>query len=209
MELSRMSVLITKMIDIEYRQYNDNDNECLDIIQLKNICNLYKTKGSSTNSISLHSIVFSSPEFQKINKTSQKKQIDILKTPEFQKKYSFFIRVIFCCLKISITIFDIKDNVITMKNNYQLIKALELGKKKLIEQHMNILKQQHKHISQKINPDYDEYFHDYLIKVKLIDKISSSITKLIDTNILTKTDNLFSLVLPYFYKYDEFIEEYN
>ena len=209
MELSRMSRGIIKIIDNKYSNYIDD--ECLDIIQIKNICNLYKIKSNSNiESISLSEINFSSPEFKKMsNKTKKKNQTDVLKSNEFVKKYTFFIRIIYACLKIGVDIFDINDSIATLKNNYQLIKSFESTKKQFIAQHLTILKAQHKNISQPIGPDYEKYYKNYIVKIKIIEKIIASVNKLINGNVFEKTDNLLTLILPYFYTYTEFIEEYN
>lgn len=210
MELSHMSIGITKMIKEKYNEYIDDD--CLDIVQIGNICNLYKTKSSKArNSISLSEITFSTPDFQKtkIDLKKIKKQLDILKTKEFQKKYAFFIRIIYSSLKIGVEIFDISDMTVSLKNNYRLIKSIEQCKKKLIEEHVNILKNHYKNISVAIDNNYDDYIKSYLVKVKILDKIIASINKLINGKVFDKTDNLFSLILPYFYTYTEYIEEYN
>lgn len=209
MELSRMSTGIVKIIDKQYPEYLDD--ECLDIIQIKNICNLYKIKPGTQNSITLSEINFSSPEFKKIknSKDSKKNQADILKSQEFIKKYTFFIRIIYAGLKIDVGLFDINNSTATLKNNYQLIKALELKKKKLIEEHLLILKNQYKNISQKIPPEYETYSNSYIMKIKIIDNIVGSVDKLIKSGIFEKTDNLLTLILPYFYTYTEYIEEYN
>jgi hypothetical protein len=209
MELSRMAMGIIKIIDKQYNEYIDD--ECLDIIQIRNICNLYKTKPNSNNrSISLSEINFSSPEFKKISTKIQKKnQADILKSDEFNKKYSFFIRTIYACLKTDVELFNINDNFMTLKNNYQLIKSLESKKKQFITEHLAILKVHYKNTSQKIGPDYETYFNNYITKIKIIDKIIMFINKLIKGNVFEKTDNLLTLILPYFYTYTEFIEEYN
>lgn len=207
MELSRMSTSIIKIIDKQYSEYIVDD--CLDIIQIKNICNLYKVKSNSNNSVSLSEINFSSPEFKKINNKPRKKnQANILKSEEFIKKYAFFIRIIYTCLKMDINLFDINDNIVTLKNNYQLIKALEFKKKQYIAEHLAVLKNQYKNISHKLNPDYENYFNNYIMKIRIIDKICAFINKLIKSGILEKTDNLLTLILPYFYTYAEFIEEY-
>ena len=216
MELSRMSMGIIKIINKSYNEYIDE--ECLDIIQIKNICNLYKVNpvaqnksGTNTqNSVTLSEINFSSPEFKKVsNVKNKKKQADILKSNEFIKKYSFFIRILYACLKIEIDIFDINNNIVTLKNNFQLLKAIEVRKKRLIADHIAVLKNQYKNISQKIDTDYENYCNNNLTKIKIIDKIMGSINKLIKSGILDKTDNFLTLILPYFYTYTEFIEEYN
>jgi hypothetical protein len=206
MELSRMSLSIIKMIDNQYGEFIDD--ECLDMIQIKNICNIYKVKSTNLNSVALNEINFSSPEFKKM--PQNKIQTNILTSTEFQKKYSFFIRIIYSSLKMNITIFDITDNIVTMKNNYQLIKSLEVKKKNLISEHVTILKNQHKNSTQQLNfLDYENYLKDYLVKLKIIDKIIELVRKLINNDIVEKTDNLLSLILPYFYTYAKYIEEYN
>nr|AEX62968.1 hypothetical protein mv_R764 [Moumouvirus Monve] len=47
------------------------------------------------------------------------------------------------------------------------------------------------------------------MNIRIIDKIMSSINKLMDSEVLEKTDTLLSLILPYFFTYTEYIEEYN
>lgn len=207
MELSHISKNIIKIIDA---RYDDFDEESLDIIQIKNICNLYKIKSVNSASIELTDINFSSPEFKKITtKCHKKTQSDILKSKEFAKKYSFFIKILYACLKIDVEIFTISDTTITLKNNYHLIKSLEAIKKKIISEHLEILRDQYKNIARKLEPNYENYVRNYLTKIKIIDKISASINKLIRNNIFDRTDNLLTLILPYFYTYAEFIEEYN
>lgn len=129
-----MALGIIKILNKYYYQYIDD--ECLDIVQIKNICNLYKIKKNinSNDSISFSDIKFSSPDFVKHNynnaQTQTKKtQFDLLKTDEFYKKYAFFIKILYACLKINIELFDINNNILTLKNNYQLLKTLELKKK--------------------------------------------------------------------------------
>jgi hypothetical protein len=210
MELSDMSSKIIKIIN---KQYKESINlECVDLMQIKDICSLYKIKQNMNNctSVNLSEIKFSSPEFKKISSDSKKKkQNDVLKSKEFIKKYSFFIKIIYACLKIGVDMFNMDDDVITLKNNYQLKKSLETKKKKFVSEHLTIIKNQYKNISQKITPEYETYFHDYVTKIKIIDKIIDWISKLIVGNVLGRTDNLLTLILPYFYTYTEFIEEYN
>lgn len=207
MELSRMAMGIINMVDHQYSEYIDD--ECIDIIQIKNICNLYKIKSSIDHSLSLSEINLSSPEFKKAKtKSSKKNQANILKSQEFIKKYTFLIKILYSCLKLDIELFDVKGNILTLKNNYQLIKSIESKKKQLISEHLNILRNQHKNVSQKISDDYDSYVKNYVVKIKIIDRVLSSIDKLIRHDIFEKTDNLLTLILPYFYTYTEFIEEY-
>ena len=208
MEISYMITEIIKNIDTNYYKYIKN--ESLDIIQIKHVCNLYKTNSATASNINLSEINISSPDFKKKkNVKTNKSQTEILKSPEFIKRYNFFIRIIYTCFKIEIDIFDISKDVLTLKNNHHFIKSLEQKKKHIIKEHVEILKSHYKNISKKIDQNYETYHSNYLIQIKIIDKVIGSITKLIDAKILEKTDNLLSLLLPYFYRYMEFIEEYN
>ena len=199
---------IIKILD---KQYNSNiNNECLDIAQIKNICNLYKTKNPPADNVSLSDLDLSSPDFKKTtSKSSKKSQEDVLKSQEFIKKYSFFIRTVYACLKLDINLFDTNSNILTLKNNYQLVKSIEARKKQLISEHLTVLKTQYKNISLKIGDDYDLYSKNYITKIKIMDRLLGSINKLVQFNVFEKTDNLLTLILPYFYTYTEFIEVYN
>jgi len=65
MELSKMSIGIKKIINKQYSEYMDD--YCIDLIQIINICNLYKIKQNFDNdSINLSEINLSSPKFKKI-----------------------------------------------------------------------------------------------------------------------------------------------
>ncbi len=210
--MSRISIGIKKIISKQYSKYIDD--ECIDLMHIVNICDLYKIKSDSKNaSITLSEINFSSPEFEKlsiIKKNKKKKnQTDLLKSIEFTKKYRFFIRIMYACLKINVEMFDINDGILTLKNNYQLIKSLEFKKKQLISSHLEILKLQCKNITDMVGNDYEIFFSKYITKIKIIDLIMKHIYKLLDGNVFDKTDNLLTLILPYFYTYTEFIEEYN
>lgn len=208
MDLSRMSLSITKIID---KKYNEQiSDECIDIIHIKSMCNLYKIKSDTTDSLGLSEINISSPEFDKFtNKINKKNSIEILQSEEFKKKYAFFIRILYACLKIEVDPFDTNDNIITLKNNYQLVKALENKKKQFISEHLDILNRQYKNPSQIMEDEYEIYLGTYIAKIKITDKIMMSIGKLIRSGIFGKSDNLLTLILPYFCLYTEFIEEYN
>lgn len=208
MSIEKMAVDIVKIIDKNYEEYIDDD--CLDVSHIKNICNLYKTKSNISHSVSIDDINFSSPEFKRMTTIKEaRRHTDILKSGEFVKKYRFFIRIIYFCLRIDIEIFNIDNDIITLKNNYQLIKAFEAKKKSLIANHIEILRNQYKNITMHIGEDYDLYVEEQMSKLKMIDKIMMYINKLIKAQVFGKTDNMLTLILPYFYKYTEYIEEYN
>lgn len=208
MEITRMSSGITKIINERYADFIDN--ECIDIVQIKNICNLYKNKNKSKNikSITLSELIISSPDLKKTVSRKSKNQYSILKTEEFEKKYNFFVKIIYSCLKMNIDIFDVNENVLTLKNNYELNKALVTKKKQILLEHMSYLKKYYKKVSQEVDTEYESYVMEYITKIKIIERIKKSINKLINTGVLSKSDNMLTLILPYFYKYTEFIEQY-
>ncbi len=200
---------ITHIIDEKYSKYNEK--ECLDIVQIKNFCGLYKSKNipnSSNNKMTLSDIDFSSPGIDKIKKNNSKTRQNIskLNTIEFQKIYSLFIKLLYSCLKLNVDIFNEKsdnDNIFcTIKNNYQLMKSIDSCKKKFIGEHIDILKNQYKNMSTSDINSYENYIKEYLLKLQIFGRLTGWI------NIFEKNDNLFSLILPYFYTYTEYIEEY-
>jgi hypothetical protein len=209
MEIRNIAPNIVKILKEKYKILVRD--ECMDLSQIINICTMYKTKTTDTE-LSLCDIQFSSsPEFVKVNPKTHKKKNheEILQSTEFKQKYDFFIRIIFSCLKMDIEIFDMADNFATLKNNYKLIKSMEHRKKKLIEGHFLILKEQYRNITKKLDIEYETYVSEYILKIKIIDKMIGSVNRLIQTEVFEKTDNLFSLVIPYFYNYVRIIEEYN
>jgi hypothetical protein len=199
-----LSSMISEIILIIDQKYNTSD-ECLDIIKIKNLCKLYKSK-SPDSKLSLTDIDFSTPDINKIKHKKTKSTLKI-NTPEFQRIYSLFIKILYSCLKLGVDIFDTdsnnSNNPVTIKNNYQLIKSIELCKKKYILEHIEILKSGQKNLSSTDISSYEIYIKsDYLVKMKILNKLIGWI------NIFEKNDNLLSLVLPYFYTYTQYIEEY-
>jgi len=209
-----MAMSIVKIIKEKYSSFVNN--ECMDLTQIINICIMYKNKNKATTTEIFHEpaledVHFSSPIFEKINpkNTKKKKHDEILNSEEFRKKYDFFIKIIFTCLKMNIDIFDITGDFATLNNNYKLAKTMEHNKKKIIEEHYLLLKEQHKHVNQKLDIIYEKYVFSYILKIKIIDKMIESINILVKNNVFDRTDNLFSLIIPYFYNHRNIIEEYN
>lgn len=204
MDIKSMANGIIQIIKDSYSEFIEN--ESIDIIQLMNICDLYK--GSGNKSVELNDITFSSPNFVN-EKLNNKTNENILNTEEFKKKYAFFVRIIYSCLKMNIDIFTVINGVAVLKNNYNIIKSLCSKKKELLTQQINLSKHLIKNIDKPVSDDYEETITDITMKIKIIDKITGSINKLISTNVFANTDNLFTLIIKYFYVYTQFIEEYN
>jgi len=155
----------------------------------------------------LDDICITSTEFEKPEKiVHTMKRYEILKSNEFRKKYSFFIKIIYSCMKMNIEIFN---NNNTIKNNYHLIRTLITSKKKNISGHIDVLKNYQKEADKVLPESYQNYINDFLVKIRILDKIILSINKIIASGIFSLTDNLISLIIPYFYNYTDYIEEYN
>lgn len=194
--------MISDIIQTVNQKYGD-ENECFDITQIKIFCKLCKTKNTTKSAIPLSDITFSTPDAKKINYKENKQTLEKINTPEFQRVYCLFIKILYSCFKLEVEIFDVnKDNFATIKNNYQLIKSIELCKKKYILEHIEILKSNQKKLSSTDLLVYEDYVAEYLVKMKILNKLIGWIS------ILEKNNNLFSLILPYFYKYTQYIEEY-
>ena len=205
MRISYMSNGIINIIDENYKEYLDEG--CLDLIQIKNICGIYGINKKNNMNLQLNDIDILTPDFKQYIPTNNKS--DILKSSEFCKKYSFFVKIIYACLKIDVEIFNCDGNILVMKNNYGLIKSLEKRKKEIINDHINILKIQQKNIMKKIGQEYNEYYSTYISRINIIDKIYNCISVLLNNNVLSKSDSLLSLIIPFFYvREDDFIEEY-
>lgn len=193
MKLATMIRNIQSLLKTEYHDYLG----CLDIIKIQNICEIHESKKESfdTEEESSTNIEITSPCFQDVEN-------------EFQKKYSFFIKIIHSCLKLKIKIFDCQDDVAVLKNNYDLITTLQKYKKRLIANNIRILREMYQEINQPIVPQYDVYHQEFYLKLCITQQILSNVRKLVSRDVLKKNDNLLSLVMPYFYKRCRFIEEY-
>lgn len=202
MDIVKMASNINKILD---KKYFKSYNKCIDFIQLKNICSIYKNT-TNNSTISLNDIDLKSPDFKKCKTKTKDK--NIMESEDFKKKYAFFIRIFYSCLKMNIEIFDLKDNILILKNNYILLKSISNAKKKIISEHIEELKYYQKSIKKNIRDDYNNYVQNFIVKIKILEKITIFINKLIDNAIINRNDNLFTLILPYFYKHEKFIEVY-
>ena len=238
MEISYMAGTIMSLFK---NRYGDSYDDCIDVIHLNKICNIYKrnvTKdqksteiSSNVTSMTIENIEFSSPNFKNTLGNKKKHSYNILKSEEFTKKYRCFIRIIYACLKMDVEIFDInnnkkekiikksgsksnkpvkkKQNFLTLKSNYYLLRAILDKKRALISNHIIVLKEQYNNISIFITTAYQEYMMEFYQKIKILDKLAQFIEKIVADQVVDQTDNIFELILPYFYVYQEFIEEYN
>jgi hypothetical protein len=208
-----MAALVANELDTNFNLYISQNNT--DMIQMKKICTLYHKVNINDlpNMIELDDIEFSaiSPYLNKLQSNHDIKGVDhskLLVLPEFIKKYYLFIKIIYCCIQLKINIFKIKNSVCVFKNNYDLKKSLVTKKKDLLKDYCieintliktadKVTFEQLKDLSSKIQ-----------LKITILDKIIINIDKLVTMEFLDWTDSLYGLVLPYFYKYQTYAEEY-
>lgn len=205
LEIDSMKKYILAHINKNYKSYIKND--CFDIVQLKNICMLYKLSDNDADSISLDDVNISSPYF---NKSSNKKNRgeNIIESNEFKQRYKFFIKIMYALIKLDIEIFDIDDDILTIKNNYNMLKSINESRKFLTSAHITELKKINKYNGQFSDSQFEKSVNSYVKQMKILDKIVTYFNKIINNGIIKKTDSLLTLLLPFFYKYIECIEEY-
>lgn len=199
MDLSTILANIMHVID---DKYSDVD-ECVDIEQLRKICSLYNTKKIRKKSGNIEDVEFSTPDYSKIEpkkNSKAKKNVDI-NTPEFKKVYTLFVKIVYTCFELDIELFDTVNDSFVMKNNYYLLKAIRTAKRGLLVDHMSKLAKDKKKLDIDID-EYEKYVSLYISKIKICDKLYGWI------DLFEKNDNLFNLILPYFYTYNKYIEEY-
>lgn len=140
-----------------------------------------------------------------------KTKTEILKSDNFIKRYSVFLKIIFSALLMNVEIFKIyRDNQVFL-NLYDMKNSFLKRKKKILQDIITYVDDNSKILKSLLDikhTDYQNIFAIALTQMKVIDKVISIINKLIDNNLLKETESIISLVMPFFYKYQDFIETY-
>lgn len=197
-----MANYIIGTISNDYKTQIEKEN--VDVIQLISICKLSTKSASTLKNIKLSDIQFSSPDF---TRTSKDSSLTNISSPDFKKKHSFIIRVIYSCLKIGVEIFDIINNACIFKNIYWLIKSLEKTKRSIISDQIDFLNDHRKNPKSDFLTKYQKEVNDLITKIKLLDRIVLLLNEIVTLGILDSKDSLISMILPFFYS--KYIEEYN
>jgi hypothetical protein len=132
---------------------------------------------------------------------------NFLSSKEFINKYSFFIKVIYACIKLNVKIFN-RINSLTLKNNNELINSFNGTKKILIVSHIKILKAFEKKNNKMTWSEYETIDSDFLKKIRTINNIVDIIKKMVQYKIFSLEDNITKLITPFFIKKEHYIEEY-
>lgn len=193
-----MSVLSQSVKRMILKAYDETST---DIKQIIEICDLvdHKIQEESPD------ITILSPEF-----TNDVKQYannsDLLECPQFCKKYQYFISLLYGLLKLKVPVFDEKGQHPVMLNNQKLLKSIERTKRDLIKTHILILNSEHKNAKTCFSPDYEEYSKEFITKTRQLDRIRSTIDKLLKQKVWLPNETLLSLITPYFYSYIKIVE---
>lgn len=209
MQQSHMILRIIKTLDTKYKHISP---DCLDMSTLRNMLQIYdySSSFSDTETLELSEINLECEEIKQISSLTLKKQIiNKLQTDEFLKKYDSFIKIIYMCLKLDISIFNTKSkNIVLIKTNKVLLESLSMHKRQVMKEHLSIIKEQYKFIDQEINDDYLTFVKICVSKMKAIDRLSIKIRRLIEEKYVKENDSVLNIVLPYFYNKIKYIEEY-
>jgi hypothetical protein len=197
-----LPTLANSISDLLNKKYNGKIETSNDLSRINNLCKLYKDNKKHQE---IDDISIDSPSFH----SYQEKIADALDSPEFTKKYSFFIKVIYACLKIKIPIFDEQDNIIVFLNNQNILKNIELSRKEITNNHINVLRNLRRKTTRELVDEYRDYASEYANKLKIMEQVKYGIQKMITNGVVLASDNLLNLLIPYFYHVEEYIEEYN
>jgi len=209
-------------IEIRRVLLQEHSEKHADVRRIREMCMLYlppeeddatdqarTALGSSNDSEQLYQpkdMFFDSPKFQPY----QESNIDSLKSTEFLNKHTFFVRVIYICLQLGISIFaSHKSGAIVLLSYRELKLKIYARKKELIGDHILILKKQQRAQTHDYTSEYVPYCQDYQRSMDTIHKILRAINDILAKGIASEQDNLLSMLLPYFRAKERFIEKYN
>jgi hypothetical protein len=177
-----------------------------DLVDLYFLINLYETKPSQTITEISSEVDINDPI-----DTDLKSKDEIIKSTNFIKRYTVFLKIIFSALLINVEIFKIyRDNQVFM-NLYDMKNSFLKRKKKILQEITIQIDDNTKLLKNLLEItylDYQKIFSITITQIKVIDKVVSIINKIIERKLITETESIMNLVMPYFYKYQDFIETY-
>ena len=136
---------------------------------------------------------------------------EILGTKNFKKRYCVFLKILYCSLLLDVNIFKTYREQEVFMNLYDMKHSFLKAKRKiLVNLSTELLNgtRTYKDLHDVKHNEYTQLFTCISPQLKTIDKIVSLLDKLIEHKIIHETDTIMSLVMPYFYKYDKYIETY-
>ncbi len=189
------------------KSYPNKKKSSSDLKDLHFLINLYDVSSSDQIDEISSEVDITSPI-----DTSGRSQDEIIKSSNFIKRYKVFLKIIFSALLINVDIFKIyRDNQVFM-NLYDMKNSFLKRKKKILQDVSNNINDNTKVLKDLLEVKYDSYEKIFLYsitQIKVIDKVVSIICKIIAMKLLSETDSIISLIMPFFYKYQDFIETYN
>lgn len=194
---------IMTILKSKYRKYIKLN--CTDIIRIIDICKL-NTSESNVKKINLSEIILESPNLTDVQVEKQIK--NIRKNKSFLKYSDVVLRAIHVCLKLDVEIFEITDDDVLLKNNHRLISSIDNRKKVLIAEHIKQLQTYSKN-SKLVMTNYMSYNNKFICEINLLEQVKKNIENIVSRKICKNSDTVLTLVLPFFYIYQEYIEVYS
>lgn len=182
-----------------------DEQESTDLKNMIKLCDILP----EPKSVSLDSpdILIDSPQFDPTVKRYCKTD-ELLQCPDFLRKYNYVISLVYSILKLKVQLFDKVGNTVIIKSNRAVIKSIEATKKAQIKAHIMILHTEFNGVKTSFSADYETYSATFIQTIRQLDRIKSTMEKLMAQNIWTDGDNVMSLILPYFYRYLKIAERF-
>lgn len=136
---------------------------------------------------------------------------DILKSTNFMKRYHVFLKIIFSALLINVSLFKIYRDTEVFMNLYDMKNCFLKKKKTVLQDLTSQIDSNTKTLNTLLEFKYTEYQKIFSItttQIKVIDKVVSIIDKLVEKKILKENESVITLIMPFFYKYQNYIETY-
>ena len=202
MDVTAESNGIIKYLKRKYPKYIKS--KCIDINNIINICEMNNAPDDA-DTVELDEIEFSSPDFASQAKYDEQ----AIKTTEFKKRCVLFTKLLYACIKIGTRIIEKTDGIAILKNNYKLCSSLRKTRRNIIAEHIQELTYYSNNPKVEMGEMYPEYLKEFNAKIYIVDKITRTIESLVKDKVLKNSDTLLTLILPYFFIYIKYIEEYN
>lgn len=131
---------------------------------------------------------------------------ELFKDNNFVDKYEFFVKLMYTFLKLGIPLFDKINGKLIIKNNRRLVRSVIATKKKLLSDHARFIHSQYKKAEEDLSKDYDMIEDSFSSKVKLLDGMKNTLIHSIDKGVIKAENNPMSIILEYFYVYENVLE---
>ena len=178
----------------------NHDTEATDIKRMINFCQLYPSNQISQSTSSDAEYLLESPTFQKDRGG--------IRSSEFQNRYNYVIKIVYTMMRLDVPFYRVSGHSTVFCTMYQLDQNISDYKREIVAEHIKVLREQARHAEEDDYTQYCQYNKMYLHALKIAERIRHLIRKALESGVLNKTDNLLTLLIPYFRKKEQYIEEY-